>query len=80
MLELGWVRVAHRVDSLGVGYEYYGYPKLRNLWLNNSVSVDAKLINTQALERADRNDQNLTKIPDTPTGQTGWAQRGFAKT
>ena len=56
MLELGWVRVAHRVDSLGVGYEYYGYPKLRNLWLNNSVSVDAKLINTQALECTDRND------------------------
>jgi len=78
MLELGWVRVAHRVDSLGVGYEYYGYPKLRNLWLNNSVSVDAKLINTQALERADRNDQNLTKILGDRSDRSGAGS--FAKT
>ena len=42
--------------------------------------VDTRLVNTQALERADRNDQITSDElrrpvrPVAPTGQTGWAQ------
>ena len=42
--------------------------------------VDAELVNTQALERADRNDQITSDElrrpvrPVAPTGQTGWTQ------
>ena len=45
------------------------------------ISVDAKLVNTQALERADRNDQITSDEtrrpvrPVAPTGQTGWMQK-----
>jgi len=49
------------------------------------ISVDAKLVNTQALERADRNDQITSDEtrrpvrPVTPTGQTGQTQKNAAK-
>ena len=49
------------------------------------ISVDAKLVNTQALERTDRNDQITSDEtrqpvrPVTPTGQTGQTQKNAAK-
>ena len=48
--------------------------------------VDAVLVNTQALEHADRNDQITSEKnrrlvrPVAPTGQTGRTQSSFMKT